>query len=243
MSWVAEVWLVRHGEVRSYLGDHVLTDRGIAQARAAAPALAEDLQVEPPGRVELRHAPTGRAAGTAEHLGTALRDAAVPISVPSVDAGFDNFRVDVDGTVLPHDAMRPALAEPDLRHADGPPPAWRAEGDRFAAIHDGGGDPITWWLTQPTLAYEPAAHVVRRFWRALAALAGDGVARTIVCTHSGPMRALAAQAAGRDLGEPDHLERVVVRLAGARAGHRAQLSYRGEVIDLTLPRLEEPAWS
>jgi len=56
------------------------------------------------------------------------------------------------------------------------------------------------------------------------------------------MRALAAQALGRDLGEPEHLERVVVRLAGADPGALARLSYRGQTIDLVIPRLEEPTW-
>jgi hypothetical protein len=57
------------------------------------------------------------------------------------------------------------------------------------------------------------------------------------------MRALAAQAVGRDPGEPDHLERVVVRMAGDEAGALAQVAYRGEAAAVVLPRLEEPAWS
>jgi broad specificity phosphatase PhoE len=233
------VWLVRHGEVSSYVGDHGLTARGAAQARAAAAELAPELATD--GPVALRHATSARATATAEHLGPALRGLGVRLGEGEEDPGFDNFRVDVHGDVQPHDAMRLALAEAAAGDA-APPPTWRAEGGRFAAIHDGGGDPITWWLTTPTLAYEPAAHVVRRFWGALAAVAASGAARTVVCTHSGPMRALATQALGRDLGEPDHLERVVVSLAGAEAGAPAQLSYRGEVVDLVVPRIEEPAW-
>jgi broad specificity phosphatase PhoE len=239
VTWSARVWLVRHGEVTSYLGDHGLTDRGAAQAREAAAALAPALGTD--AEVDLRHATSARASGTAEVLGAALRGAGVRLSAPNPDPGFDNFRVDLGGQVRPHDAMRLALAgAPD---GDGPPPTWRAEGTRFARIHDGGGDPITWWLTQPTLAYEPAAHVVRRFWRALGDVAAAGTAETVVCTHSGPMRALAAQALGRDPGEPEHLEHVEVRMSGAHAGAAAQLSYRGHTVPLALPRLEEPAWS
>ena len=239
MTWTAQVWLVRHGEVASYLGDHGLTPRGEAQARAAAAELAEELGTD--AEVDLRHAPSGRATGTARVLGPALRDAGVLVGPPEADAGFENFRVDVHGEVQAHDAMRLALAEG--QEPDGPPPTWRAEGARFAAIHDGGGDPITWWLTQPTLAYEPAAIVVRRYWRALGAVAAAGLPRTVVCCHSGPMRALAAQALGRDPGEPDHLERVVVRMAGDEVGALAQVAYRGEAAAVVLPRLEEPAWS
>lgn len=239
MRATAEIWLLRHGEVRSYAGDHGLTERGVEQARAAAAELAGALGYGP---VELRHAPSGRATGTAEHLGPALRDQGVDVSAPIADAGFENFRVEIDGELGPHDRMRPALAcagDP----VSGPPAPWAAEAGRFTAIHDGGGDPIGWWLTQPTLSLEPAAVVVRRFWRALGGVAAGSGRRAVVCTHSGPMRALAAHALGRDPGEPDHLEPVVVRLSEPRAGAAAELAYRGETVSLAMPRLEEPTWT
>ena len=62
-----------------------------------------------------------------------------------------------------------------------------------------GGDPIGFWLTTPLLGFEPPAVVVRRYWRTIAAVAGDTL--TVVAAHSGPMRALVAHAFARDLGE------------------------------------------
>lgn len=231
---MSEVWLVRHGEVASYMGDHGLTERGAAQARAAAAELASEL----PGAVALRHAPSGRARGTAEVLGSALAGLGVTVEDQGADPGFENFRAAVDDVAGPHDRMRPALAE--IRGEDDATlPAWAREVARFADIHDGGGDPIEWWLTTPTLALEPASLVVRRFWRALAALAEAGAERTIVCTHSGPMRALAAHAIGLDPGEPLHLERVRVRLDGGTA----TVSYRGQHVHMIAPHLKEPTWS
>lgn len=239
MSSPADIWLLRHGEVRSYEGDQGLSERGIAQARAAAAELAGAL---PGGPVELRHAPSGRATGTAEHLRAALREHGVDVCAPIADAGFENFRVEIDGELGPHDRMRPALARVAGSPSE-PVAPWALEMGRFTAIHDGGGDPIGWWLTQPTLSLEPAAVVVRRFWRALRAAAAGSGRRIVVCTHSGPMRALAAHALGRDPGEPEHLEPVVVKVAEPAAGARAELTYRGETIWLAIPRLEEPAWS
>lgn len=223
----AEVWLLRHAEVASYEGDHALTERGVSQARAAGESLAAELDGDD---VELRCAPSMRAEQTAEHVGAALRDRGVGVGRAVVDRGFENFRVALDGEVVAHDRMRPAL-----RDADPAVAAWTHEVSRFAAIHDRGDDPITWWLTQPTLALEPAALVVRRLWRTLAAL---GAARTVVCTHSGPMRALAAYAVGRDPGEPEHLERIAISLDEPRA----TVSYRADTAHLLIPDSQEPKW-
>lgn len=232
---MTRVWLVRHGEVASYHGDHGLTERGTAQARAAAAELAGELGGA--GAVGLRHATSARAAATAAELAAGLREAGVPIGEPVPDPGFDNFRVQIDGRIEPHDRMRPALAE--LGDAADPPPPWAAEVGRFVAIHDGGADPIDWWLVQPTLAMESASVVVRRMWRALLGLRDAGEARVVVSTHSASMRALAAHALGDDPGEPANLERVHVDLDGTAA----RLTYRGREIRLAVPELEEPAWS
>ncbi len=231
---MSTVWLVRHAEVASYYGDHGLTERGEAQVRTAAEELAPQLG----DAIDLRHAPSGRAAGTAALLGPALAGHGVGIEDRGTDHGFENFRSVVDGVPGPHDRVRPALAAiRDAHH--GPLPAWAQEAARFVDIHEGGGDPVEWWLKQPVLAFEPAAIVVRRFWRALAAVAAGGAPRTVVCTHSGPMRALAAHAIGFDLGEPLHLERVWVRLDGPHA----EVAYRGQHIRLVAPDPEEPAWN
>jgi len=235
------IWLVRHGEIGSYRGDHGLTLRGEGQARAAGAELAERLDADP---VTLLHASSARATETALHVGAALRAANVRLDGPARDPAFDNFGVLVDGVVREHDALRVAIVAARER-PDWPPehPAdWEHEGQRFAEIHEGGGDPITWWLTQPTLAYEPAARVVRRFWRGMAALARAGRSRVVVCTHSGPIRAVAAQAIQHDPGEPDHLEHAEITLGGGAAGDPATLRYRKHSVSFSIPTLEEPTW-
>jgi len=227
---VTHVRLLRHGEVASYEGDHGLTDRGAEQARAAAAEVRGWLGG---ASAEVRHATSGRATETAAALAAALPG----LDGPYPDAGFDNFFTAVGGRVTPHDAMRPAITS---ARADGAwprahPAVWELEVDRFAAIHDSGADPIEWWLRHPTLAMESPARAVRRFWRALTALVAE---RAVVCTHSGPMRALAAHALGSDAGEPQHLEAVDVRLDGGRA----EVTYRGRTAALAVPDLAEPAW-
>jgi broad specificity phosphatase PhoE len=234
-----DVWLLRHGEITSYEGDHGLTERGTTQARNAARALRE--QLDGSGAVELRHATSTRATETARHLGGELSALGVAVDGPRTDPGFDNLAVAIDGRARPHDDLRAAVA--GYRHDHGAPPPdapdWLREGDRFAWIHDGGGDPIEWWLTQPCLAYEPPARVVRRFWRALVALGAGEAPAVAVCTHSGPIRALAAEAVGRDLGEPAHLEALHVRLP---AHGPARVTYRGETVPVAVPALGEPDW-
>lgn len=238
---VTRVWLVRHGEIASYEGDNGLTERGVAQAEAAAERLAAQLGG---GCVDLRHAGSVRARETALHLGGALRARGVRAPEAVADPGFANFALFTDGSVTPHDQIRAAIVaarrRPDWRPSN--PADWEHDADRFATIHDGGGDPITWWLTQPTLSYEPPSRVVRRFWRAMAALTERGVAQAIVCTHSGCIRAVAAHAVQHDPGEPDHLEAVEVRLSGPRPGDPAEVAYRGTTVALSVPVLEEPEW-
>jgi broad specificity phosphatase PhoE len=226
-----EVRLLRHGETSSYSGDLGLSDRGRAQAREAAAGLA----AERPGAVALRHAPSVRAAVTAEVLAEDLRAAGTAVEGPHPDPGFANFAVAVDGEVREQAEVFGEYAE-----AAGTPldqlPGWLADLARFREVHVSGGDPIELWLTTPLLGFEPPAVAVRRYWRAIRAAAGDAL--VVVAAHSGPMRALAAHAFGRDLGEPDNLEAVVVHLEDGRA----RVGYRGETAALAVPDLAEPRW-
>ena len=52
------------------------------------------------------------------------------------------------------------------------------------------------------------------------------------------MRALAAHAFHRDLGEPENLEAIAIHLDG----ERARVEYRGETADIAVPDLAEPGW-
>jgi len=226
-----EVRLLRHGETTGYSGDLGLSDRGRDQAAAAAAALAR----EAPPAVTVRHAPSVRAAVTAEVLAEALRGAGVDAAGPRADPGFANFAVAADGEV-----REQATVFGELAGAAGTPldelPGWARDLARFREVHVSGGDPIGLWLSTPLLGFEPPAVAVRRYWRAIRACAGPAL--TVVAAHSGPMRALAAHAFGRDPGEPHNLEAVAIRLDG----DRAQVAYRGESATIAVPDLEEPSW-
>jgi broad specificity phosphatase PhoE len=241
MTAPAEVWLVRHAETASYVGDHGLTAVGRGQVQAAARELATALSAP---RAELLHADSQRARQTAVELAAALRELDVTVAAPILDRGFDNFAAALGDLVVPHDQIRVALHA--ARHRPGWKPKnpldWEHDSDRFASIQESGGDPIQWWLTQPTVAYEPPARVVRRFWRAMARLRFGGTQPAIVCTHSGPIRAVAAHALQYDPGEPHHVERLLARLHGDRAGDPAEITFRGRTVEMSIPTLEEPQW-
>jgi len=215
---------LRHAETAGYEGDLGLSDRGGAQAREAAEALAAEAH----GAVRVLHAPSVRARLTAEVLAERLGTTA------RAEPGFANFAVAAGGGVREqaevfgeHAAERRPLQEL---------PGWLADLARFRAVHVSGGDPIAFWLTTPLLGFEPPAVAVRRYWRAIAAAAGDTL--TVVAAHSGPMRALVAHAFARDLGEPNNLEAVAIRLEG----ERARVTFRDETAELAVPTLEEPGW-
>jgi broad specificity phosphatase PhoE len=172
---------------------------------------------------------------TAEVLAADLLAAGVRVDGPRVDRGFANFAVAADGEVREQ-------AEVFGEHADAAGrrledlPAWLADIARFRAVHVGGGDPIGFWLTTPLLGFEPPSVAVRRYWRALRAVDPGGLA--VVAAHSGPMRALVAHAFARDLGEPENLEAVAIRLDG----DRAEVRYRGETAAIAVPDTAEPVW-
>ena len=179
----AEVRLLRHGETAGYEGDLGLSERGQAQAREAAAALAAEAH----GAVRVLYAPSVRARLTgevlAEQLGTAAR----------VAQGFANFTVAAGGEVREQAEVFGEYAG-ERRSLD-ELPGWLADLARFREIHVSGGDPIGFWLTTPLLGFEPPAVAVRRYWRAIAAVADDTL--TVVAAHSGPMRALVAHALPR----------------------------------------------
>jgi broad specificity phosphatase PhoE len=215
---------LRHGETAGYEGDLGLSDRGREQAREAASALAAEAH----GAVRVLHAPSVRARLTAEVLAEQLGTTTRP------DPGFANFAVAAGGEVREQAEVFGEYAG-ERRSLD-ELPGWLADLARFRSIHVSGGDPIGFWLTTPLLGFEPPAVVVRRYWRAIVAAAGDDLA--VVAAHSGPMRALVAHAFGRDLGEPDNLEVVAIHLENGRA----RVTFRGETAELAVPDLAEPDW-
>ncbi len=221
---MSELRLLRHGETAGYEGDLGLSERGTAQAREAAAGLAAEAREA----VRVLHAPSVRARLTAEVLAEQLGTTTAP------ERGFANFTVAAGGEVREQAEVFGEYA--GERRAPGELPGWLADLARFREIHVSGGDPIAFWLETPLLGFEPPAVAVRRYWRAIVAHAGDHL--TVVAAHSGPMRALAAHAFHRDLGEPENLEAIAIHLADGRA----RVEYRGETADIAVPDTAEPRW-
>ena len=115
--------------------------------------------------------------------------------------------------------------------------------ERFWNIQVAGGDPITYWLTMPLQYFEPAAVVVRRFWRGIVDVvqASPKPDRVFVCTHSGCIRAVAAAAVGHDPGEPYNVEDVRIRVYPDC--EHAIVTYRGRGVEIEIPSNLPWPWS
>jgi broad specificity phosphatase PhoE len=227
---MAEIRLLRHGETSGYAGDLGLSNRGRDQARKAAAALA----AEAPGELALLYAPSARARVTAEVLAEELTAAGATIDGPRAERGFANFTVAAGGEVREQAEVFGEYAGQEVPSRE-ELPGWLADLAQFRRVHESGGDPIELWLKTPLLGFEPPGVVVRRYWRAVTA---QTAGLTVVAAHSGPMRALVAHAFARDLGEPDNLEAVAIKLDR----DRARVDFRGECTKIAVPDTAEPAW-
>lgn len=243
-SVATDIYLIRHGETQGYSAESGLTPLGSWQAHRRGQELAR--RVTDGMQVEVVCAPTNRARQTAEHVrrglldNLTLFDRTAEVSPLRDDANFRNFSVatpegprDVTSAFrLYHKVM-----EKYERIGMGERPGWLVEVDRFWGIQQGGGDPITHWLTMPMLHFEPPVTCVRRFWRGILTLQANTTAKQIVvATHSGPIRAFATTAMGYDPGEPFNTEFVRVRLL--EGGHTALILYRNRVQEVAIPDLD-----
>lgn len=240
-----DVYLVRHGETQGYSSESGLTPLGSWQAHRRGQELAR--RVFDGQTVELLCAPTNRARQTGEHLRRGLLDnielygrGEPDVSELHDDRNFRNFEVSTPSG--PRDvtsAFRLYQREMEKyeRVGLGERPGWLVDVDRFWGIQQGGGDPITHWLTMPMMYFEPPVSCVRRFWRGILAARERSEARSIVvATHSGPIRAFATLAMGYDPGEPFNTEFVRVRLVAG--GATALVLYRNRVQEVVIPDLD-----
>jgi broad specificity phosphatase PhoE len=239
-----DVYLVRHGETQGYSSESGLTPLGSWQAHRRGQELAR--RVIDGTAVEVICAPTNRARQTAEHLRRGLLDNVglfgreAAIGKIHDDRNFRNFEVATpEGPRDVTSAFRIYHREMEKyeRVGLGERPGWLVDVDRFWGIQQGGGDPITHWLTMPMLYFEPPVMCVRRFWRGIATIREHTPAKQIVvATHSGPIRAFATAAMGYDPGEPFNTEFVRVRLLAG--GATALVLYRNRVQEVAIPDLE-----
>lgn len=220
-----DILLVRHAHTADYTDDSGLTERGVEQSLTWGRQFAAGVPTDQ--RVTLLTGPAQRARETAEHVRAGLAEGSCVVAPPATLAGLHNFRIRT-----PSGPQEITEAFPGYRTASGnvdggPRPLWMREIDVFWDEHVRGDDPITLWMRVPLLTFEPPAAVVRRLLAAMAGLVQEASSRTlyVCCTHSGPMRALAAWALGRDLGEPQNTE--VVRARVRRDLSVGWITYRG----------------
>ncbi len=241
---VTDVYFVRHGETQGYSSESGLTPLGSWQSHRRGQEIAR--RVMTGHRVVVACAPTNRARQTAEHLRRGLLDNVVLFGRDAVVgevrpmAEFRNF------AVATPEGPRDVTAAFRLYHREmeryeriglGERPGWLVEIDRFWGVQQGGGDPITHWLSMPLLYFEPPTSCVRRFWSGVIGLQRESPGNTVVvATHSGPIRAFATWAMGYDPGEPFNAEFVRVRLI--EGGVTALVLYRNRVQEVRIP---EPA--
>jgi broad specificity phosphatase PhoE len=245
-----DVRLIRHGQTQGYIADSALTALGRWQSHRKGQDLAKGMQDG--GFARIVHAPTARATETAVALAEGLRQAVARYGIRDVTVegpvpvdAFRNFYAWFNGRELDVTAAFQEFAnmlEGYERHGAGERPGWMVEMDRFWRIQFAGGDPITFWLTQPTHYSEPPAQVVRRYWQGIVDEVRNGPEgmRLFVCSHSGPIRAVAASAVGHDPGEPHNVEDVRIRLYDDF--EHATLTYRGRAVELDLPTTVTPSW-
>ena len=250
LAGTVDVRLIRHGETQGYSSDGGLTALGRWQAHRKGQDLARGVRAGT--LVKIVHAPTARASETASALHEGLAQAMARYGIdatlpqPETSAWFRNFQVWCDGTMQdPTQAFNhyAAVLEGYERSKAGDRPGWIVEMDRFWTTQAAGGDPITVWLSQPLQYFEPAALVVRRFWRGIveALQAEPKPERLFVATHSGPIRAVAAAAVGHDPGEPYNVEDVRIRVYSDL--EHAIVTYRGRGVEIEIPTSTTPPWA
>jgi broad specificity phosphatase PhoE len=227
-----EVVLLRHGETVGYDGDLGLTPVGEQQARDRGAALAAE--IKPGTTVRMPHARTARAIATAVKVRASLAEGladGVDLGPLYPDPWFDNLRYALHGKgVDTSDAVTARLAL-----ADGELPDWAREYDRFDSDYRApAGNPIEYWLHNPTLWFEPPHVAAHRVWRGIASVGDASVENLLViaATHSAPMRAFMATTLGLDPGEPRNLEDIRVRVHddGSTA-----VTFRGETTSVAVP--------
>jgi broad specificity phosphatase PhoE len=245
-----DVRLIRHGQTQGYITDGGLTPLGRWQAHRKGQDLAKGLKEGM--TVRFPHAPTARATETAVGVRGGVLQALsrygigdVTVEDPYPHESFRNFQVWAGGREVDVTAAFQEFAtvhENYQRFGLGDRPGWITEMNRFYRVLQGGGDPITVWLTQPLVYFEPPMIVVRRHWEGVLQVLAESGPNTAVymCGHSGPIRAVAASAVGHDPGEPNNTEDVRIKVYDDH--EHAVLTYRGRGLELEIPTLATPSW-
>jgi len=245
-----DVRLIRHGQTQGYITDGGLTPLGRWQAHRKGQDLTKGLKEGM--TVRFPHAPTARATETAVGVREGVLQALsrygiadVTVEEPYPHEAFRNFQVWANGREVDVTAAFQEFAtihENYQRFGGGDRPGWITEMNRFFRVLQAGGDPITVWLTQPLVYFEPPMTVVRRHWQGVMEVLAESGPRTAVYMsgHSGPLRAVAAAAVGHDPGEPNNTEDVRIKVYEDL--EHAVLTYRGRGLEIEIPTATTPSW-
>jgi broad specificity phosphatase PhoE len=224
------VHLIRHGQTASYDHDAGLTELGQAQVRHRGTELLRLLRMG--DRVTFGYSSTERAASTAGILRDTILDQAEIADLQLVgktigpEHGYRNVQVWVDG--IPWEPTK-ARAHLDELVAGGKTACfgWAVEAERFWRAHEETGDAMTFWLSTPLVWHDSPGVVVKRALRTTMQKFNAGLrGRLIIATHSGLLRALVYWASGKDPGEPENADDVIV--VAAPGNDQVKISYRDQ---------------
>ena len=114
--------------------------------------------------------------------------------------------------------------------------------DRFYNIQAAGGDPITYWLHQPTHYFEPPIAVVRRHWQGIVESSARA-RRTCGCTSAATRDRSAPSPPPRSATTPAsryNVEDVRIRVFEDR--EHAIVTYRGRGVEIEIPTTVTASW-
>jgi len=230
----ATIYLVRHGEVEHHRDDVGITERGHAQARAAADVILG--RIAKGDAVFVFHAPVKRVSETAADIHQQL---AARFAVPPIQSDVSLCNVRFMAQVNGKDQIEePSLLYKSLvgdsAYIESLSPA-RADFYRNFWTTD---DPMGYWLTHAHQsdggAETPETVLKRLLTRTKEIFAAHANAATrshwIMVTHSGALRVFLRYAFGADLGEPDFCG--VVTLEPSAQPDRVTLSYQNKTVEV-----------
>jgi broad specificity phosphatase PhoE len=190
------LYLLRHGEIISHLGDVPIT----AAAEEEAFAVGKGLGLRERVPITVLSGETRRAMDTASHLTRGVVDAGGQVIGPKVAFALRNPDLYVAGVRVNMVSSADALAE----QVEGLSAGDVASLEFFPTFFDS-PDRIGWWLAHPSPPGEDARSVAARVEAFVASLIDpvpDRPEVVVAVTHSPLLRAVALASLGHDIGEP-----------------------------------------
>lgn len=231
----AIVHLVRHGRIPDHRADNPLTAEGCQETLEIGRRLAA--QVRPGETIGLFASPTRRTRQTAEMLRQGLLEGLSRLGLEAtvapvlVEDRLQNLQLYLNG--LGYDPVRPLFDAARWLLQENPSPQFEAS-VAFQAGFWQSPDPMDYWLTHPSPAFEAPESVAERIRaylaeRLSAGPGGNSPRRDICVSHSANLRAFLQLALGRDPGEPDFGEMLTVSGGVVRFREQAgDFPFRGE---------------